>query len=119
MNMCIFCKIVNGEIPNNTVHESEHFLAFHDLYPKAPVHILIIPKQHVDCFQDVSPDMMAGFTSFAQEVATKVGLDVNGYRLITNNGKDGGQEIMHLHFHMLGGGKLLWDHMHEDPHKSL
>ena len=48
--MCIFCKIVNGEIPNNTVHESEHFLAFHDLYPKAPIHILIIPKLHVDCF---------------------------------------------------------------------
>lgn len=117
--MCIFCKIVNKEIPNNTVHESEHFLAFHDLYPKAPVHILIIPKTHVDCFQDVTAEMMGGLTVFAQEVATKVGLDINGYRLITNNGSDGGQEIMHLHFHMLGGGKLVWNHQHEDPHKSL
>ena len=62
--MCIFCKIVNGEIPNNTVHESEHFLAFHDLYPKAPIHILIIPKIHVDCFQDVTPQTMAGLTEF-------------------------------------------------------
>jgi len=69
--MCIFCKIVNKEIPNNTVHESEHFLAFHDLYPKAPIHILIIPKTHVDCFQDATPETMAGLTSFAQEVATK------------------------------------------------
>jgi histidine triad (HIT) family protein len=116
--MCIFCKIVNGEIPNNTVHESEHFLAFHDLYPKAPVHILIIPKQHVDCFQDTSPEMMAGLTEFAQEVAKKVGLDINGYRLITNNGEDGGQEIKHLHFHMLGGAKLQWNDLREDPRKN-
>lgn len=117
--MCIFCKIVNGEIPNNTVHENEHFLAFHDLYPKAPVHILIIPKQHVDCFQDTKPEMMAEMTVFMQETARKTGLDIPGYRLITNNGKDGGQEIEHLHFHLLGGGKLTWNHQHEDPRKSL
>jgi histidine triad (HIT) family protein len=117
--MCIFCKIVNGEIPNNSVHENENFLAFHDLYPKAPIHILIIPKEHVDCFQNTSAEMMAELTKFAQEVAKKVGLDVNGYRLITNNGEDGGQEIMHLHFHMLGGGKLQWNDMREDPHKSI
>ena len=71
--MCIFCKIVNKEIPNNTVHESEHFLAFHDLYPKAPIHILIIPKTHVDCFQDATPETMAGLTIFAQEVQTVIG----------------------------------------------
>jgi histidine triad (HIT) family protein len=117
--MCIFCKIVNGEIPNNSVHENENFLAFHDLYPKAPIHILIIPKEHVDCFQNTSAEMMVELTKFAQEVAKKVGLDVNGYRLITNNGEDGGQEIMHLHFHMLGGGKLQWNDMREDPHKSI
>ncbi len=117
--MCIFCKIVNKEIPNNTVHESEHFLAFHDLYPKAPIHILIIPKIHVDCFGDVSAETMAGLTLFTQEVARKVGVDKTGYRLITNNGDDGGQEIHHLHFHLLGGAKLAWDHSHEDAHKSL
>jgi histidine triad (HIT) family protein len=117
--MCIFCKIVNGEIPNNTVHENEEFLAFHDLYPKAPVHVLIIPKQHVENFQTVQPEMMAKMTPFIQEVARKLGVDESGYRLITNNGSDGGQEIFHLHFHLLGGGKLVWDHNHEDPHKNL
>jgi len=117
--MCIFCKIVNKEIPNNTVHENEQFLAFHDLYPKAPVHILVIPKQHVDCFQNVQPEVMAGMTMFIQEVAKKTGLDKTGYRLVTNNGEDGGQEVMHLHFHILGGGKLKWGHSHEDPHKSI
>ncbi len=117
--MCIFCKIVNNEIPNNTVAQNENFLAFHDLYPKAPIHILVIPKIHVDSFQDVSPKMMAGMTSFIQEITTKVGVDKTGYRLITNNGEDGGQEVNHLHFHILGGGKIAWDHSHEDNHKSI
>ena len=117
--MCIFCKIVNGEIPNNTVHENEDFLAFHDLYPKAPIHVLIIPKKHVENFQNVDGEIMAKMTPFIQEVARKVGVDETGYRLITNNGSDGGQEIFHLHFHLLGGGKLRWDHSHEDPHKAL
>ena len=117
--MCIFCKIVNGEIPNNTVHENEDFLAFHDLYPKAPIHVLIIPKQHVENFQSVNGEMMAKMTPFIQEVAQKLGVDQTGYRLVTNNGEDGGQEIFHLHFHLLGGGKLRWDHSHEDPHKAL
>ncbi len=117
--MCIFCKIANGEIPNNTVLETEHYLAFHDIYPKAPIHILIIPKQHVDSFQEATPDMMAGLTTFTQKVASLVGLDQAGYRLITNNGDDGGQEIHHLHFHLLGGGKLKWDHLHEDTHRSI
>ena len=117
--MCLFCQIVNGEIPNNTVAENEKFLAFHDLYPKAPIHILIIPKQHIDCFQSTPAEMMAEITPFIQEVAAKVGIDKAGYRLIANNGDDGGQEIQHLHFHLLGGGKLLWNQLHEDTHKSL
>ncbi|SFV90716.1 HIT family protein [hydrothermal vent metagenome] len=117
--MCIFCKIVKGEIPNNTVHDNEDFLAFHDLYPKAPIHVLIIPKQHVENFQSIDGEMMAKMTPFIQEVAQKVGVDQSGYRLVTNNGSDGGQEIFHLHFHLLGGGKLKWDHSHEDPHKAL
>jgi histidine triad (HIT) family protein len=117
--MCIFCQIVAGEIPNNTVLENDDFLAFHDLYPKAPVHVLIIPKKHVNCFQDVDPQTMAGLTAFTQEVARTLGLDASGYRLITNNGSDGGQEVPHLHFHLLGGGKLKWDHLHEDAHKNI
>ncbi len=117
--MCIFCKIVNKEIPNNTVHENEDFLAFHDLYPKAPVHVLIIPKKHIENFHSTDSETMAKMTPFIQEVAEKVGVDKTGYRLVTNNGADGEQEVFHLHFHLLGGGKLRWDHSHEDPHKSL
>jgi len=117
--MCIFCKIVDGEIPSNKVLENDNFIAFHDMYPKAPIHILIIPKEHIECFQDVSSDIMAKMTPFIQEVATITGLDERGYRLITNNGDDGGQEINHLHFHLLGGGKLVWNRLHEDNHKNM
>ena len=117
--MCIFCKIVNSEIPSNKVLENDDFLAFHDMYPKAPIHILIIPKNHVDCFQDVKPETMAGMTSFIQEVATLVGIDKSGYRLITNNGEDGGQEVKHLHFHLLGGAKLPFKHLTDETQKNL
>ena len=112
--MCIFCKIVEGEIPSNKILENDAFIAFHDIYPKAPVHILIIPKEHVENFQLTSPELMAKMTSFIQEVAKLLELDQSGYRLITNNGKDGGQEVLHLHFHLLGGTKLSWPQLAED-----
>lgn len=117
--MCIFCKIVEGEIPSNRVHEDEKFLAFHDLYPKAPIHVLVIPKAHVCCFQEAEGGLMAEMTPFVQEVARKMGIDRSGYRLIVNNGEDGGQEIHHLHVHILGGGKLRWDHQHDDARKNI
>ncbi|SFP49019.1 histidine triad nucleotide-binding protein [Hydrogenimonas thermophila] len=118
--MCIFCKIVAGEIPSNKVLENDEFIAFHDINPVAPVHILIIPKKHVENFQSVTPELMAKMTSFIQDVAKELCLDKNGYRLVTNNGKDGGQEVPHLHFHLLGGAKLKWTHLTEnDTHKSL
>ncbi len=119
--MCIFCKIVEGEIPSNKVLESEDFLAFHDINPIAPIHILIIPKEHVENFQSTTAKMMEKMTPFIQEVAAKMGLDQTGYRLMTNNGEDGGQEVMHLHFHMVGGSKLKWVHLHDDarPKESL
>ncbi len=113
--MCIFCKIVNGEIPSNKVLESDDFLAFHDINPAAPIHILIIPKLHVERFQDANGELMAKMTPFIQEVAKLLELDLNGYRLITNNGDDGGQEVAHLHFHLLGGKKLPW-HRFDDAH---
>ncbi len=116
--MCIFCKIVNHEIPSNRVLENEHFIAFHDVNPIAPIHLLIIPKLHVEKFQDVTPQMMSDMTSFIQEVATKMGLDINGYRLVTNNGEDAGQEVDHLHFHLLGGTKLKWTHLGESDTKA-
>ncbi len=114
--MCLFCKIANKEIPANVELENEDCLAFHDINPQAPVHILVIPKQHVESFNDVSPQTMAQLTSFIQEVAKKVGIDKTGYRVITNIGEDGGQEIKHLHFHILGGAKLRWGHFTDaDP----
>ncbi len=115
-NMCLFCKIVNNEIPSNTILEDDNFIAFHDINPKAPVHILAIPKVHVDSFNDVSSDMMAKMTDFIQKIAKEVDIQTSGYRVITNVGDDGGQEVKHLHFHILGGAKLAWTHLSDaDP----
>ena len=118
--MCLFCKIINNEIPSNPILENENFLAFHDINPKAPVHILAIPKIHVDSFNEVSPEMMAGMSAFIQDVAKETKIDASGYRVITNIGEDGGQEVKHLHFHILGGAKLKWGHFSDaDPKNNL
>ena len=116
--MCLFCKIVNKEIPSNIVAENDDFLAFHDINPKAPVHILAIPKQHVDSFHDVDASIMSGMSEFIKEVAVKMGIDKTGYRVITNIGEDGGQEVKHLHFHILGGAKLKWGHFSDSNPKD-
>lgn len=114
--MCLFCKIIKKEIPSNVIHENENFLAFHDINPKAPVHILAIPKVHVDSFNEVTPEIMAGMTSFIQEIVQTTKIDKTGYRVITNIGENGGQEVGHLHFHVLGGAKLKWGHFSDsDP----
>ncbi|MDF1876973.1 histidine triad nucleotide-binding protein [Sulfurimonas sp. SAG-AH-194-L11] len=118
--MCLFCKIINKEIPSNIIAENDDFLAFHDINPKAPVHILAIPKKHVDSFIEVSPETMAGMTSFIQNIAKTVKIDTTGYRVITNIGDNGGQEVKHLHFHILGGAKLKWGHFSDaDPKNNL
>ncbi|NLK67314.1 MAG: histidine triad nucleotide-binding protein [Campylobacteraceae bacterium] len=105
----VFEKIVDGEIPSNKVLENDEFLAFHDINPKAPIHILIIPKKCYENFQETDPAIMSRMTEFIHEVAIKMGIDKSGYRLITNCGETAGQEVMHLHFHMLAGAKLPWD----------
>ena len=118
--MCLFCKIVNKEIPANIILEDENFLAFHDINPKAPVHILAIPKVHVDSFNEVSPETMAGMTTFIQKLTHETKIDESGYRVITNIGENGGQEVKHLHFHILGGAKLKWGHFSDaDPKDFL
>jgi len=117
--MCIFCKIVQGEIPSNKVLENDEFLAFHDINPSAPVHVLVIPKKHIDSFNEIDAQTMANMTPFIQEVTKKLALDKNGYRLVTNVGNDGGQEVKHIHFHILGGGKLKWSHYNIDPKKNI
>jgi histidine triad (HIT) family protein len=106
--MCIFCKIIAGEIPSNKVLENEEFLAFNDINPIAPVHILVIPKKHIKSLNEVDGQTMAKITGFIKEVAKKAGIFESGYRVITNIGENGGQEVPHLHFHVLGGTKLAW-----------
>ncbi len=108
--MCLFCKIINKEIPANIILENDEFIAFHDINPKAPVHILAIPKIHVDSFNELNPSLMANMTTFIQDIAKEVKIDKSGYRVITNIGENGGQEVKHLHFHILGGAKLKWEH---------
>ena len=117
--MCIFCKIINNEIPSNKVAENDDFLAFHDINPKAPVHILIIPKTHVDSFHELDGEMMAKMTPFIQEIAEKTGVAKSGYRVITNIGENGGQEVKHLHWHLLGGAKLAWGHFADADAKDF
>jgi histidine triad (HIT) family protein len=116
--MCLFCKIANREIASNIIAENDNFLAFHDINPKAPVHILAIPKVHVDSFNELNPELMSGMTSFIQDVAKELKIDKTGYRVITNIGENGGQEVKHLHFHILGGAKLKWGHFSDSDTKG-
>ena len=112
--MTVFEKIVKGEIPCNKVLETDKFFAFHDINPKAPIHILAIPKKCYENFQVMDPNLMSEMTVFIQNVAKAMGLDKTGYRLVCNCGENGGQEVPHLHFHILGGTKLAWGHF-RDP----
>ena len=104
--MCIFCKIIQGDIPSKKILEDENFLAFEDINPQAAVHVLIIPKSHIDNFDVMAPKIMGEMTGFIQKVASLLHLKKDGYRLITNIGEHGGQEVNHIHFHLLGGEKL-------------
>ncbi len=102
---CIFCKIVAGQIPARKVHEDDELLAFHDINPWAPVHILIIPKQHIVSMADVT-DAHAGLLGRMMALSARLMRDLgvtNGHRHVINTGPDGGQEVMHLHLHVIGG----------------
>jgi histidine triad (HIT) family protein len=106
---CIFCRIVRGELGTPFVAESEHNVAFRDLAPQAPTHVLVVPRQHLASLQDAVPeraDVVADALTLAAEIARQEGLLESGYRVITNDGPDAGQTVHHLHFHVLGGAKL-------------
>ncbi len=108
MNDCLFCKIIKGDIPSTKVFENERILAFRDISPQAPTHILIIPKNHYDSLAAVPEEdsaVIGEIMMVAKKLAKEEGLD-GGYRVITNIGDDGGQTVHHLHFHLLGGVKL-------------
>ena len=110
MSDCIFCKIANGEIPSTKVYEDDTVLAFKDLSPQAPVHVLLIPKQHITSCDDITPDNSA-VVAHIFEVAARLAKEfelTNGYRIVNNCGEDGGQTVKHLHFHMMGGRAFGW-----------
>lgn len=111
MEDCIFCKIVKGEIPSNKVYEDDEVLAFHDINPAAPIHILVIPKKHISMLTDLKEDderLIGKIYITINKIAEKEGFKEAGYRVIANCGKNSGQEVMHIHFHILGG-KVLGD----------
>jgi histidine triad (HIT) family protein len=102
---CIFCKIVAGQIPAKKVFEDEHLLAFHDIAPWAPVHVLIIPKQHIATLADTGPehaDLLGRMLALAPRLMKELGV-TGGFRTVINTGPDGGQEVYHLHMHVMGG----------------
>ena len=104
---CLFCKIVNGDIPNNTVYEDETVLAFYDIAPKAPVHVLVIPKTHLSGAAAVTADTAAVVGHIFEVIPQIVGkLGITDFRVVTNNGVEAGQTVGHLHFHILGGRTL-------------
>lgn len=105
---CIFCKIIDGAIPSTKVYEDESVYAFRDINPQAPVHIVVVPKEHICCASEINESnscYVAGIFEAIAKIAKAEGLE-NGYRVINNCGEDGGQTVMHLHFHVLGGKKL-------------
>lgn len=107
---CIFCMIGSGEIPSNVVYEDDKIIAFHDLEPQAPVHVLVIPKKHIESLDYVSEDdkELLGHIMFKiHEIADMLGIE-NGYRVVSNNGEDAFQTVKHLHFHVLGKRKMTW-----------
>ena len=106
--MCIFCEIIAGNIPSAKVYEDEQVYAFRDINPQAPVHVLVVPKQHIPSADAINADnaaVVASIFAAIPRIAASEGL-TNGYRVITNCGEDGCQSVQHLHFHILGGKKL-------------
>lgn len=109
MEDCIFCKISKGEIPSEKVYEDEEVLAFKDIHPAAPIHILVIPKKHIAKVTDIMPEdeaLVGKIYTVINKIAKEQGFAEDGFRIIINCGRDAGQEVMHLHFHILAGTKM-------------
>ncbi len=105
---CIFCKILNGDIPSKKVYEDEFVYAFHDINPMAPVHVIVIPKEHIESANSINETNSTNIAKVFEAIpviAKELGLE-DGYRVITNIGENGGQTVKHIHFHILGGTKL-------------
>ncbi len=111
MDNCIFCKIIKGEIPSEVVYEDDKIFAFKDINPVAPVHVLIIPKEHIASAMDLTEenaDVVAHIFNSAKKIAEIMGIGESGFRIVNNCGENAGQTVFHLHFHLIGGKTLLW-----------
>lgn len=111
MTDCIFCKIVNGDIPATKVYEDEDVLAFRDLNPQAPVHVLVIPRKHIATTNDLQPDdaaLVGKMYLAAQQIARDEGISESGYRTVINCNAEAGQTVFHIHLHLLGGRPMGW-----------
>lgn len=110
MDDCLFCKIVSGEAPSRKFFENEHLIAFSDIDPKAPIHFLVIPKEHIVSVDEITrdnADVVARIFTIIPKLAKKLGMS-KGYRIVSNCGKEGGQTVDHLHFHVLSGRQMAW-----------
>ena len=106
---CIFCRIISGDIPSDTLYQDEQVVAFRDINPKAPVHLLLVPRKHIESLADLSEDeasIMGHLVAAANRLAREAGISEKGYRLVVNSGPEGGQEVPHLHLHLLGGRQM-------------
>ncbi len=111
MSNCIFCRIVEGKIPAKIIHQDQQTVAFEDINPQAPVHILVIPKRHIASIQELGEqerELLGHVVLTCTKIAKEKGLPDTGYRLVTNIGRDGGQSVFHLHWHILGGRPMGW-----------
>ena len=111
MNECLFCKMVSGDIPCEKVYENELILSFRDIDPKAPTHILIIPKKHIETLNEINEndqDLLGELLLTAKKIAKDEGIDASGYRTVFNCNADGGQTVFHNHMHLLGGRLMAW-----------
>ena len=110
MENCIFCKIIKGEIPSTKVYENEYVYAFNDINPVAPVHVLVIPKQHISCADEINAENSVAVAKVFEaiaEIAKQLGLK-DGYRVVNNCGENAGQTVFHMHFHLIAGGTFGW-----------
>ncbi|HEY9855189.1 MAG TPA: histidine triad nucleotide-binding protein [Stenomitos sp.] len=108
MSDCLFCKIVEGAIPAQIVYQDEHTVAFRDIDPQAPVHVLVIPRRHIPSLAELSGDTCHHLTEAVNAVAKQEGIAESGYRVVTNIGRDAQQSVPHLHWHVLGGRAMQW-----------
>ncbi len=108
MSTCLFCNIASKTVPAQIVYENDHVVAFRDIRPVAPTHVLVVPKTHVAGAHAADADTLGYVVAGAREVAERLGLQAGGYRLVVNEGADGGQSVFHLHCHVLAGRPLAW-----------